>query len=71
MADDIPLQDLEVEAWPPRRLGGQHVGVSSGVKVTHVPTGICAIVDGHRSGHRNRLIAIDMILGGLTSPHFR
>jgi protein subunit release factor A len=39
--------------------------------VTHIPSGLSAECDTESSQHRNRSIAIDMILGGLTSPHFR
>jgi peptide chain release factor 2 len=70
--NDIPGTDLVVEAWPPRPTGGQHVGGGpSGVKIVHTPSGLTAICDTDRSAHRNRNIAMDMILGGLTSAHFR
>lgn len=67
---DIRNEDLKVEALrdPP---GGQHVGVRTGVRITHLPTGLMAECESERSQHRNRQIAMDMILGGLTSPHFR
>jgi protein subunit release factor A len=68
----IPPEDLEIAAHNPRPPGGQHVGAGPvGVRVTHLPTGITAIVDWERSQHRNKLIAIDMIEAALTSPHFR
>jgi len=67
----IPPQDLRVETYEPTPPGGQHVGVRTGVKVTHLPTGLIAICNTERSQHRNRQIAVDMILGGLTSPGFR
>lgn len=65
-------EDLNVEAWPPRKPpGGQHVGTGpSGVKVTHIPTGIEACVETHRSQHVNRLIAVEMIEAALTHPLF-
>ena len=68
---DIPAEDLKVEIYDSKPAGGQHVGVPHGVKVTHLPTGLIAIAQSERSQHRNRSIAIDMILGGITSPHFR
>lgn len=71
MNELIPRNDLRVEVWPPARQGGQTVGTHTGVRVTHIPTGIQAIVDCHRSQHRNKNIATDMILGALTSPHWR
>jgi peptide chain release factor 2 len=62
--DEIKVEGL---SHPP---GGQHVGVRTGVKITHLPTGLVALCETERSQHRNRQIAMDMILGGLTSPHF-
>ena len=70
MTHPIPDGDLKVEAVrdPP---GGQHVGSRTGVRITHLPTGLIAECETERSQHRNRSIALDMILGGLTSPHYR
>lgn len=67
---DIPDEDLKVEAVRPSA-GGQHVCIDSHIRVTHLPTGLVAECKTERSQHRNRSIAIDMLLGGLTSPHFR
>jgi protein subunit release factor A len=65
----IPDEDILVEVYPPRQTGGQVVGPGPcGVRITHLPTGLVAISDIGRSQHRNRNIAMDMILGGLTSP---
>jgi protein subunit release factor A len=68
----IEPEHLKVEIWPPRKsLGGQHVGTGpSGVKVTHVPSGIEAFVDIGRSQHTNRLIAVEMIEAALTHPRY-
>lgn len=68
---EIRDEDLKVEALRRRAPGGQQVGTESGVKVTHLPSGLIAECDTERSQHRNRSIAVEMILGGLTSPHFR
>jgi len=64
--------DLEIryETWPPRQ-GGQQCGIVSGVKATHEPSGIEAIVNIGRSQHINREIAKDMILSAITHPRFR
>lgn len=69
----IDPAELKIETFNPRPPGGQHVGISlyTGVKITHLPSGLIAIADGERSQHRNRAVAIDMILGGLTSPSSR
>ena len=66
-----PAEDLLIEPYPPRTTGGQIAGYSCGIKVTHTPSGIVAIVERERSQHRNKNVAVDMILGALTSPHWR
>ena len=68
---DIRAEDLKVEVSQRNPPGGQHVGTESGVKITHLPSGLVAECKTERSQHRNKQIAMDMILGGLTSPHFR
>ena len=69
----IDLALLKVEHWPPRQSpGGQHVGTGpSGIKVTHIPSGIEAFVDIGRSQHVNRMIAIEMIEAAVTHPQYR
>ena len=70
----IPPEDIKCESWPPRTgsPGGQHVGTGpSGVKVTHLPSGIEACVEIGRSQFDNRNIAMDMILAAITHPRFR
>lgn len=67
--DEIPPEHLKIELYPLRPPGGQHVGTMPyGVKITHLPTGLVAICEvERRSVHRCRQIAMDMLLGGLTS----
>lgn len=68
----IPPEDLQVECWPPRHKGGQQVTLTStGVKVTHIPSGIEVCVYVARSQHDNRLIALNMIEAAITHPRFR
>ena len=67
----IPPEDLTVSLWPEVARGGQHVGVPRGVKIVHEPSGLVAISMTSGSQHRNRQVALDMILGGLTSPAYR
>lgn len=51
--------------------GGQHCGIQSGVRATHIASGITAYVDIGRSQHINKMIAEDMILSAITHPKFR
>lgn len=65
-------EELQIEPWPPRQMGGQRAGTGpNGVKIVHIPTGLVACCASAQSQHRNKQIAMDMILGGLTSPHYR
>ncbi len=69
---EIPDEDLKIEAWPPREKGGQHVALTaSGLKITHLPSGIEASVNVGRSQHINRMIAMDMIYQAITHPRFK
>lgn len=68
---EVHASDLEISIWPPSKVGGQHVGTSNGVKIVHLPTGLEAVSIAERSQHLNRQIAMDMILGGITSPALR
>jgi peptide chain release factor 2 len=72
MISDEILLECSIEIYDPLPRGGQHVvGTPSGIKVTHTPSGLIAVVCNERSQHRNRQIALDMIMGGLTSPSYR
>ncbi len=65
--------DWLIETWPPSTTGGQTVGIgSSGVRVTHIPSGMQAYSgQTERSQHKNRQIAMAMIEGGLTCATYR
>jgi len=71
MSDLISSEDLVVTVWPDRGKGGQHVGTETGVRVEHVPSGLVACANLRASQHRNKEIAIEMIIGGLTSRAYR
>jgi protein subunit release factor A len=44
------IKDLNIQPFPYVRPGGQHVGVvRPGIKLTHIPTGLVAIVECERS----------------------
>jgi protein subunit release factor A len=63
---------LTIEIWPPRQIGGQQVGSGpNGIKITHHPSGIVAIVDCERSQHKNKALAVEMIEAALTHPMYR
>ena len=49
--------ELVFSAWPEFR-AGQHVGMVSGVKGVHLPTGITVICSHERSQHKNRDAAL-------------
>lgn len=63
--------DCKIEIYPPETKGGQKVGTVSGVKITHIPTGLVAISENSSSQFVNRGIAFDMIEGGLMHPRVR
>lgn len=68
------LGELKYEVYPICGIhsgGGQQCGVPSGVRVTHVSSGVMAYVDIGRSQHINKMIAEDMILAAITHPKFR
>ncbi|WP_435658101.1 peptide chain release factor family protein [Brucella pituitosa] len=71
---EIPAEQLKFEVYPIpgiHQKGGQHVGMPSGVQVTHLPSGIKAYVDIGRSQHDHKKIAMEMILAAITHPKFR
>ena len=71
---ELPADQLKIECYPiegidPR--GGQHVGGHSGVRITHLPSGVMAYCNTGRSQHINKMIAMDMIVSAVTHPRFR
>lgn len=71
--DALAIDADELKVWCEERpKGGQFVGAGPhGVWVEHLTSGLRAFCSTERSQHRNRQIAMDMLMGGLTSPHFR
>ena len=59
----IDHTDLKITC-PDADVGGQHVGISTRVRVEHMPTGIAAECE-ERSQHRSRNTCISMIEWGL------
>lgn len=71
---DIAPEDVKIEVWPVPGIhsrGGQHAGINTSVRVTHIPSGIAAFVGTDQSQHINKMIAMDMILAAITHPKFR
>ncbi len=59
---EINPADLKVDTFRASGAGGQHVNkTESGVRFTHIPTGIVAASTQDRSQHRNREIALRML----------
>lgn len=59
LSDEKLLSDCEVDTFRSGGPGGQHQNVTeSGVRLTHLPTGITAVARDERSQHRNRQLAL-------------
>ena len=59
---DIKKDDLKVDTFRASGAGGQHVNkTESGVRFTHIPTGIAAESTDSRSQHKNRDIALQRL----------
>ena len=68
---EMKPEHLSIESVPQQKQGGQHVGViSTGVKITHIPTGLTATCSIERSQMRNRNVALAMIEYGLAELEF-
>ena len=59
---DIKKDDLKTDTFRASGAGGQHVNkTESGVRFTHIPTGIAAESTDSRSQHKNREIALQRL----------
>lgn len=57
--DDELLSQCRVDTFRSGGKGGQHQNTTeSGVRLTHLPTGVVATARDHRSQHRNRKLAL-------------
>lgn len=65
-------KQVTVELLCSRSRGGQRFGSGDpGVKLTHLPSGIIVEVSCASSQHRNVQIALDAILGAITSQNYK
>jgi peptide chain release factor 2 len=69
---EINPADLKTDTFRASGAGGQHVNkTESGVRFTHIPTGIIAASTQDRSQHRNRAIAMEMLRARLYELELR
>ncbi|MBP0465345.1 peptide chain release factor 2 [Roseomonas sp. PWR1] len=69
---DINPADLKTDTFRASGAGGQHVNkTESGVRFTHMPTGIVVASTQDRSQHRNRAIAMEMLKARLYELELR
>jgi peptide chain release factor 2 len=69
---EVNPADLKTDTFRASGAGGQHVNkTESGVRFTHIPTGIVAASTQDRSQHRNRVIAMDMLKARLYELELR
>jgi len=67
---DIKKDDLKVDTFRASGAGGQHVNkTESGVRFTHLPTGIAAESTDSRSQHKNREIALGRLYVKVKEVH--
>jgi len=70
--DEALLAECKVETFRSGGPGGQHQNVTeSGVRLTHLPTGVRVVSREERSQHRNRVRALTRLREKLEALHRR
>ncbi len=69
---DLDMNNIRIDTMRSSGAGGQHVNkTESAVRVTHIPTGVMVAISAERSQHRNKAVAISLLMQKLTDENHR